>query len=140
MNTKATIVVLALAVLLLVATAAVSQDDVMVIGGEDYGFEQRQRAPVMFTHTTHMDLEMVDGNCTPCHHDGKDDMGQFVEGDTVPCKDCHMDEGDEDMPSLLTSYHQLCQDCHVQAAQGPVTCGECHIQTDFFGLKFASDE
>ncbi|MBU1248118.1 MAG: cytochrome c family protein [Proteobacteria bacterium] len=140
MNTKAKITLLAAALLLLAALPAVSQEDVLTIGGESYGFVVYQRAPVTFAHSTHMDLEMVDGACTPCHHSGKDEMGKFVEGDTVPCKDCHVEEGDEAMPSMLTAYHGLCQNCHLEAAKGPVTCGECHIQKDFFGIPFASGE
>lgn len=143
MNTKATITTLAAALLLgalLFPAAAPAQDDEMTIGSEYYGFEQRERAPVIFTHTKHMELEMVDGYCAPCHHDGKDESGAFVEGDTIPCRDCHAVEGDESMPGLMDSYHELCIDCHRDAGEGPLTCGECHVQTDFFGIPLGGDD
>ncbi len=140
MKTKAIITILVATVLLLAALPAVSQEDVITIGGEDYGFAQYQRAPVAFTHTVHMDLEMVDGACAPCHHEGLDELGQFIEGDTLPCKDCHAEEPDDDTTSLLTAYHKGCQDCHLEAASGPITCGECHIQNDFYGIPFAAGE
>jgi hypothetical protein len=127
MNTKATIIGLAAALLLLAALPALAQDDEMTIGGPDYGLEQFQRAPVIFPHTTHMELEMVDGSCLPCHHEGKED-GVFTEGDTIPCKECHAEEGDDTMPGLMDGYHKLCVDCHQQAGQGPLTCGECHVK------------
>lgn len=139
MNTKAKIIGLAAALLLLAALPAICQDDVMTIGGEDYGFEQFQRAPVIFTHTVHMDLEMVDGACGPCHHDGKDENGQFVEADPMPCKDCHDAEGG-DVADLRTAYHKQCITCHEEAAAGPVACGECHVQKDFFGISLGAGE
>jgi len=139
MNTKAKIIGLAAALLLLAALPAICQDDVMTIGGGDYGFEQPQRAPVLFTHTTHMELEMVNGACAPCHHDGKDDMGQFVEADPAPCKSCHDEKGGGDVPGLMKAYHAQCQGCHQEAGKGPIACGECHVQKDFFGIPMGGD-
>ncbi len=129
MNTKAKIIGLAMALLLLAALPAMSQEEAMTIGGEEYGFEQFERAPVKFAHVLHEDLEIVDGACAPCHHDGKDDNGQFVEADPMACKDCHDEAGDaDDATDLRTAYHKMCITCHEQAEKGPLTCGECHIK------------
>ncbi|MEF2146271.1 MAG: cytochrome c3 family protein [Desulfovibrionaceae bacterium] len=118
---------------------AFSQDDVMILGGpdSDYGFAQGERAPVTFTHTVHMDLEMINGECLPCHHSGIED-GKFVEGDPVPCADCHTPDGKDGITPLKLAYHKQCQDCHNEAGEGPITCGECHIQKDFFGMPLGA--
>jgi hypothetical protein len=113
---------------------AVAQDDVMTIGGEDYGFVMPERAPVSFTHTAHMDLEMINGECLPCHHSGVED-GKFVEGDPAPCKDCHAEKDGD--PNLAVAYHTQCIGCHQEAKKGPITCGECHVQKDFFGIPLS---
>jgi hypothetical protein len=141
MNKLYTCIACAAIATLLCFLPAISQEDVMTIGGPDafYGFTDPQRPVVMFTHTQHMDLEMIDGSCLPCHHDGRDEEGNFTEGDMVPCKDCH-DEAAKGEMSLLNAYHKQCIDCHEQAEAGPITCGECHVKTEFYGMPLGNDK
>lgn len=115
---------------------AFSQDDIMTLGGadSDYGFQEGKRAPVTFSHMVHMELEMLDGNCAPCHHEDYVD-GAFVEGDPIPCADCHEVDPEDETTGLMLAYHKQCQDCHNEVSEGPIACGECHIQKDFYGIK-----
>ncbi|MFW6334615.1 MAG: cytochrome c3 family protein [Desulfosalsimonas sp.] len=76
----------------------------------------------MFDHDAH--AEYYGLSCTECHHMYDE------ESDDEPqnCNACHMETGDESMPSLTDSYHQQCIECHVDFGSGPTTenCNDCH--------------
>jgi len=76
----------------------------------------------MFDHETHsQDLGL---SCQDCHHMYDEQSG----GEPQACSACHMDTGDEDMPSLEDACHKQCIGCHADMGSGPTTsnCNECH--------------
>lgn len=126
---KTIILLVALAVSLVWILPALSQDDVMVLGGPDDGFTAPQRAAVAFPHGTHQDYEGVDG-CLPCHHTGTEE-GAFVESDdyAAKCADCHTGDGKPGLDDLTSKFHKQCLGCHTKTGKGPTACGECHAKT-----------
>jgi hypothetical protein len=97
---------------------------------------------MVYDHDVH--AENYTSGCTDCHH------GEDIEPEPQNCGDCHMDTGDEAMPSLKNAAHERCSSCHqeqldsglkdcnychtaIQADQGdipaPVTCSSCHNET-----------
>ncbi|MGE4552135.1 MAG: acidic tetraheme cytochrome c3 TmcA [Desulfovibrionaceae bacterium] len=124
---KTIILLVALAVSLVWILPALSQDDVMVLGGPDQGFATPQRAAVAFSHAAHQEYAGVD-NCLPCHHTGKEN-GAFVESDdySAKCSDCHDAAGKPGLNDLASKFHQQCMGCHTAQGKGPTACGECHV-------------
>ena len=128
---KKTIILLCAAALVLcLCLPAVSQDDEITLGGEEGGFAAMQRPAVVFSHANHMDYDGVDG-CLPCHHDGKEDDGAFIEGsDYLKCTECHGPSDGSGLDDLPKVFHQNCIGCHESVGKGPVACGECHVKGD----------
>ncbi|MFO8031768.1 MAG: cytochrome c3 family protein [Desulfohalobiaceae bacterium] len=92
-------------------------------------FEKKQRPAAVFVHDEHNEqAEIFD--CSVCHHVYED--GELVEGAMSvdqSCSDCHSLEGDQENPiGLMDAYHQQCIGCHAQEKEGPLACGECHIE------------
>ncbi len=72
-----------------------------------------------WSHQDHIDLYSSD--CTDCHH------GPDIEPEPMACGDCHMEEGDDAMPSLRDAGHQSCITCHSdQFDAGLEGCSYCH--------------
>ncbi|WP_243545332.1 acidic tetraheme cytochrome c3 TmcA [Pseudodesulfovibrio tunisiensis] len=122
MTRKTIISMLAVALVCIFFLPAFSQEDIKQLA--DPAFEQPQRPAVPFMHDEHNEKAGLDG-CLPCHHEGKEN-GELVEGDPVPCAECHSVEGDGDVLPLMLAYHKQCGDCHAAEKKGPLACGECH--------------
>jgi hypothetical protein len=75
-----------------------------------------------FDHETHSQYYGL--SCTDCHHMYDPDSGSQPQN----CNACHMETGDDYMPSLSDSYHQQCIGCHQDFGVGPTTenCNDCH--------------
>ena len=76
----------------------------------------------LFDHETHSQYYGL--SCTQCHHMYDPESGASPQ----KCGACHMETGDEYMPSLTDSYHQQCIGCHQNFGAGPATedCNACH--------------
>lgn len=76
----------------------------------------------LFDHETHSEYYGL--SCTDCHHMYDPESGDSPQD----CGACHMETGDEYMPSLTDSYHQQCIGCHQDFGTGPTTgdCNACH--------------
>lgn len=76
----------------------------------------------LFDHDTHSQYYGL--SCTDCHHMYDPQSGTSPQN----CNTCHMETGDEYMPSLTDSYHQQCIGCHQDFGVGPTTqnCNDCH--------------
>jgi hypothetical protein len=60
-------------------------------------------------------------DCTDCHH------GPDIEPELQDCSVCHIDSGDEEMPSLKNAAHQRCIICHAETFEAGLSgCGYCH--------------
>lgn len=126
---KIIILLVALAACLVWILPALSQDDVMVLGGEADGFAMPQRSAVAFSHAAHGEYAGVE-NCLPCHHTGVEN-GAFIEGDdyAAKCADCHTGGGKPGLDDLTDKFHKQCMGCHTAQGKGPTACGECHVNT-----------
>lgn len=76
----------------------------------------------LFDHDTHSQYYGL--SCTDCHHMYNPESGTSPQ----KCNACHMDTGDDYMPSLADSYHRQCIGCHQDFGVGPTTenCNDCH--------------
>ncbi len=125
-----------LAACLLLAPAAVAQDEVMFLNSQALG--PHQRPLVRFTHQKHVKvMTKLAGDeetaCRACHHD----HAVFgVQGDSTgtSCADCHGPNAGTGNPvSLKMAMHKQCKACHRDMrakgeASGPVMCGQCHVR------------
>lgn len=124
---KAAALVLVLAGCTLLLTAVGAQEDMMYV---DPGyFENPQRPPSVFRHEDH-NLAADIWDCNLCHH-VFDEAGNLIEDESsedMACADCHglSDEGSQ--PGLMKAFHLNCKGCHLEKADGPVMCGECHMR------------
>ena len=116
------IIVLTAALICVVSSVAFAQEDITALAFP--AFENAQRPPAVFMHDAHNEKAGLEA-CGPCHHTGFEN-GEFVEGDPVPCADCHSVEGDGTALPLMLASHKLCADCHTKMNKGPLACGECH--------------
>jgi cytochrome c553 len=115
---------LALAVAVLLAVPAMSQQDMTTVPAE--GFKTKTRPPAAFAHDAHNDKAGLT-DCSTCHHgekDGKKDPSADSAG--TPCADCHTAAGKPGRTPLMRAYHRQCMGCHLNLNKGPVTCGDCH--------------
>lgn len=112
-------------VIIYMAPAAFSQDDMTMIPVD--AFPKLERSQVPFEHDAHNEKAELD-DCVICHHgmtdDGKQDMEYSSEGE--PCASCHDVERSDGGTPLMRAYHRQCIDCHKEQGKGPVACGECH--------------
>lgn len=124
-QTLAFIAVVAALLVVYLAPAALSQDDMTMVPVDAFGVLQRPQ--VAFEHDAHNEKAMLD-DCVVCHHgrtdDGLMDMEYSSEGET--CESCHPVNPDNGETPLMRAYHRQCITCHTDEAMGPVTCGECH--------------
>ena len=74
---------------------------------------------VVFTHDVHASDGGYGQDCLSCHHN-------IEEDDVYDCRQCHGDDGDEDLPDMTDSLHTQCIQCHEDEGAGPVACAECH--------------
>lgn len=76
----------------------------------------------MFDHAMHS--EDLGLSCKDCHHMYDEQSG----GAPQACSACHMQTGDQDMPSIEDACHKQCISCHQDMGSGPVTndCSACH--------------
>lgn len=121
---KATTIVLALAAVMLFVLPAFCQEDITEI--KNPAFLKLERPAVPFMHDGHNEKAGLDG-CLPCHHEGIED-GEFIEGDPMPCSECHEAKPTDGSMSLKEAYHKQCIQCHEDKKAGPVACGECHVK------------
>lgn len=74
---------------------------------------------LIFDHKEHEDS--YSSGCTDCHHDTD------IEPEPQACGNCHMDEGDETIPSLRDAAHTRCETCHVDFYEEKLEgCTHCH--------------
>ena len=95
---------------------------------DDDTFHKKQRAPAVFGHDEHMEMDAVE-DCYVCHH--LYENGKLVEGessDDQRCSECHRPDPGDGSVDLMSAYHRRCKGCHEQTRQGPLACGECHIK------------
>ncbi len=96
-------------------------------------FGKLRRPQVSFAHDTHSDTLEEDG-CGICHHVQDDQSVNlvYVEGEELGCKECHIQQKDDQIPALREAYHGSCTICHRRLIKnstqktGPTTCGGCH--------------
>ncbi len=137
---KTITLLLAAALVLAFVLPVLSQDDEITLGTEDGGFAAPQRPAVVFSHINHEEYDGVDG-CLPCHHSAKNDDGTFAEADDyLKCTECHGPSDGSGLDELPGVFHKNCIGCHEAQAKGPVACGECHVQTDFYGVPLGGAE
>lgn len=74
---------------------------------------------VVFTHGTHASGDGYGQDCLSCHHN-------IEEDDVYDCRQCHGDDGDEDLPGMTDALHSQCLQCHEDQGAGPVECAACH--------------
>ena len=137
---KKTITLLfAAALVLTLCLPALSQDDEIILAGEEEGFASQQRPVVVFSHVNHEAYDGVDG-CLPCHHDGLNEDGTFIEGsDYLKCTECHGPSDGSGLDDLPQVFHKNCLGCHETVGKGPIACGECHVQDTFFGVPMGGE-
>lgn len=114
-------------VIMYMAPAAFSQDDMTMVPADAFGTLERPLVP--FAHDAHNEKAELD-DCVVCHHsktdDGKMDMENSSDGES--CASCHAVERTDGGTPLMRAYHLQCIDCHQKALKGPVACGECHVK------------
>ncbi len=74
---------------------------------------------VVFTHGVHASGDGYGADCLSCHHN-------IEEDDVYDCRQCHGDDGDEDLPGMTDALHTQCIQCHEDQGAGPVECAACH--------------
>ncbi len=78
--------------------------------------------PVVFAHTLHADMSLMDQGCSQCHH--------YSNTSVIPaCRDCHgLDQNPANLsqPGLKGAYHRQCMDCHIEWSHSE-GCGSCHL-------------
>lgn len=111
--------------LMLSASFAASQEDMVEIKSEAFGSHTRPAA--VFVHDEHNEKAGIE-DCAACHHgkgaDGRQDKDDVSAG--TPCADCHSVDGKSGATPLMRAYHQQCISCHVKEQKGPSYCGGCH--------------
>jgi hypothetical protein len=119
----------AVALLLLLAPGAFSQDSVVTLNYGDDGVHQRP--PVRFPHEAHAGKF----DCVRCHHDFDSRLNNRGGEDSArPCTNCHGNAaGRRPIPALTDAFHEQCKQCHEalrgrELKSGPVMCGECHVR------------
>jgi len=82
-------------------------------------------------HDQHM--AALNDRCGDCHHEPDAETGglKYVEGNEVPCTECHKRDGSRSVPSLKSASHAACVGCHLGLAAegkktGTVECEGCH--------------
>jgi hypothetical protein len=97
----------------------------------DSNFHVVRKGPVRFSHSRHSaDYDIA---CAQCHHDFKNGVNIWKEGDPVSaCSECHDAEtANGDIPNLKLAFHRNCQKCHKAVAGGEnkapfLKCNGCH--------------
>ncbi len=83
-----------------------------------------ERPPVPFFHGKHTDaLAKMNRDCASCH-----------DADKGVLSSKFMRLEDKDKKTVMDTYHEGCISCHQETKSpemksGPVTCGECHVET-----------
>lgn len=118
------------AVVLLLASFAFSQEAMMLLEHRELGVHERP--PVPFSHEKHADIL----DCLRCHHDF-DQYGNNRGGEdkAQSCAACHGQASslEKKLVPLEKAFHGQCKGCHESMwtagkKSGPVTCGECHVK------------
>ena len=118
--------ILTMAVFLVCAQLAFSQEDMKTIAPDAFGTLTRPAAT--FAHDQHNEKAGVE-DCVQCHHSGANgvqDLSSSSEG--TPCSDCHAVEPEKGATSLNSAYHKQCIGCHTKEGKGPLACGQCHVR------------
>jgi c(7)-type cytochrome triheme protein len=125
-------VILLIAVILFLAVSGVmAQPDNITLNHPEI-FMKRERPPVAFPHTRHIEAEI---SCKDCHHQyekGENvlDESTLQEGNQeIKCSACHPPRSRLD---LQRAFHYQCLSCHKKNERerkktGPRFCGECHL-------------
>ena len=112
-----------------VTSALWAQPDTMML--KSPFFQARERPPVPFPHSRHME---GGGPCMDCHHRYEGKKNILEEGDLEPgkpgirCQECH---GSKGRVPLREVFHRQCTGCHKKSQKegkktAPLYCGECH--------------
>ena len=78
-------------------------------------------------HTRHIRANGDD--CGLCHHVYDEEKKELVymPGTESSCRDCHIHQSREGMPSHREASHLSCLSCHrLMAGSGPIDCAGCH--------------
>jgi hypothetical protein len=117
---------LAAALVVMAGLTAFSQEDMTFVDNSD--FNDPQRPSAIFEHDIHNENAGIE-ECNTCHH-VYDDNGQLDESDSSEgsrCSECHELKDQGRQPGLAKAFHRNCKGCHEERKQGPVMCGECHV-------------
>ena len=127
MKKHAVFSVAVLALLLMMLSAAVPQEEMVLVDNSD--FDSPQRPPSVFRHEEHNEIAELD-DCSECHHVYDDDGRKLVDesSEDQRCSECHEAGASGRMPSLTRAYHLNCKGCHLKQKKGPFLCGECHVK------------
>jgi hypothetical protein len=130
-NRYDSMILLIAVILFLAANGLMAQPDSITLNHPEI-FKKRQRPPVAFPHTRHMEGELT---CKDCHHQYENgenvlDESALHEGNEgIKCSECHDVRGRID---LQRAFHYQCISCHKKNERekkktGPRFCGECHL-------------
>jgi hypothetical protein len=110
------------AVALAYAITKAPDDPVVIATGKAF------TKPMAFPHSKHTEYK-----CTECHHDYKNGMNVWHEGQEVKlCNDCHKEIKEKiNVKCLEEAYHGKCEYCHKKMKKqnkktGPTRCRHCH--------------
>ncbi len=110
---------------------AVDAPEKIVIDGKNY--KKDIKGPVTFSHSKHNKEYGV--KCLECHHDYKDGVNIWKEGNEVKkCSECHdanITEGN--VKKLMMAFHDNCKNCHKEKAKEGIDapekkCESCHSE------------
>ena len=124
---------LAMVLVVVSVSLALSQEDIMSIKSDALPTHQRPEA--RFPHEKHAKIIF----CNQCHHDFDEYSNNKIkdEGDVSgqTCAECHAKVTTAKNPTpILDAYHLRCKGCHEDLAarnkkSGPVMCGSCHSKS-----------
>jgi len=112
---------------ILAAADAVKSPEKVTINNEVY--KSDKKGPVELSHAKH--VKEYKAVCTDCHHEYKDGVNVWKEGDAVKkCVSCHDPEKTQDKAAKAQmAYHNNCKDCHKNSGKDTAPsskCNDCH--------------
>ena len=92
-------------------------------------YKSDKKGPVELSHAKH--VKEYEAVCTDCHHEYKDGVNVWKEGDAVKkCVSCHDPEKTQDKAAKAQmAYHNNCKDCHKNSGKDTAPsskCNDCH--------------